>query len=147
MGIKFYNSLSFSLFFALKTAACCFVWNFTSSGYSGFHTVLHTLHSENAACDDKFSVVCTVGVFTFPLFPGFESLVLCSRFKELSRAVGRADLVPESSASVSSPCVSSPVLSSSNNGFDAPRKRNKRGFFRGSILGGCGGEDGGVDSG
>lgn len=74
--------------------------------------------------------------------------MLTSRFKELSRAAGRVDLVPESSASVSSPCVSSsPVFSSSSNGVDVPRKRNKRGFFRGSILGGCGGEDGGVDSG
>lgn len=73
--------------------------------------------------------------------------MLCSRFKELSRAVGRANLVPESSTSVSSPCVSSPVLSSSSNGVDVPRKRNKRGFFRGSILGAGGGEDGGVDSG
>lgn len=52
--------------------------------------------------------------------------------------------MPESSASVSSPCVSSPVFSSSSNGVDVPRKRSRRGFFRNSIFGGCGGEDGGV---
>lgn len=74
--------------------------------------------------------------------------MLDSRCKEPPRAVNRSrvDLVPESSASVSSPCESSPVLSSSSNGVDVPRKRNKRGFFRGSIFGGRGGEDGGVDS-
>jgi hypothetical protein len=109
--------------------------------------VLHTLHSENAACDDIFSVVCTAGVFGFPLFTSFISLVLDSRCKELSRAAGREVFALGSSASVSSPGVSSPVLSSSSNGVDVPRKRSKRGFFRGSILGGCGGEDGGVDSG
>lgn len=70
--------------------------------------------------------------------------MLDSRCKEFSRAVGRAGLVPESSASVSSPCVSSPVFSSSSNGVDVPRKRSRRGFFRNSIFGGCGGEDGGV---
>lgn len=46
---KSYNSFSFSFLLARRTAACCFVWYLTSSGYSGFQTVLQTLHSENAA--------------------------------------------------------------------------------------------------
>lgn len=55
------------LFFALSTAACLFLWYFSSSGYSGFQTVSHTLHSEKDGFDDMFSVVCTVATVAFAL--------------------------------------------------------------------------------
>lgn len=56
------SNTSAFLFFALNTAACLFLWYFSSSGYSGFQTVSQTLHSEKDGFDEMLSVVWTVGV-------------------------------------------------------------------------------------
>ncbi len=105
-----YNASSSNRFLDRKCAACRFVWYFTSSGYSGFQTVSHILHSENAAWFDIFNVVCTAAAGALCL-ARLCSILLLFRPRRLD--VRKLALRTESSSSSSESCpsLSSPLSS------------------------------------